>query len=116
MGDQRLVETLALNFATKTFAYIRLAQSLNRSVSDFLNCLREYLDPAVKADQCAQYVDDIGIASNSTKGLIRNIRAVFQCISQAELKLTVEKCQFGVIQFESLARRFHQKEFPPKLG
>ena len=66
--------------------------------------MREYLDPVVKADQCAQYVDDIGIAANNATDLSRNIRAVFQCIPNAELKLTIEKCQFGVRQVEFLGR------------
>ena len=29
--------------------------------------MREYLDPFVKADQCAQNVDDIGIAANNAR-------------------------------------------------
>ena len=66
--------------------------------------MREYLDPVVKADQCAQYVDDIGIAANNAMDLTRNIRAVFKCIRNAGLKLTIEKCQFGVRQVEFLGR------------
>ena len=66
--------------------------------------MREYLDPVVKADQCAQYVGDIGIAANNATDLTRNIRAVFQCIRRAGLKLTIEKCDFGVTQFEFLGR------------
>ena len=66
--------------------------------------MREYLDPVVKADQRAQYVDDIGIAANNATDLTRNIRAVFQCIRNAGLKLTVEKCHFGVRQVEFLGR------------
>ena len=66
--------------------------------------MQEYLDPVVKADQCAQYVDDIGIAANNTTDLTRNIRAVFKCIRLAGLKLTVEKCHFGVRQVEFLGR------------
>ena len=31
--------------------------------------MREYLDPVVKADQCAQNVDDIGIAANNAPTL-----------------------------------------------
>ena len=50
--------------------------------------MREYLNPVVKADHCAQYVDDIGIAATSAADLTRNIRAVFKCIYQAGLKLT----------------------------
>ena len=54
MADQCSVEMLAFNFASRTFAYRRLAQGLlRRSVSAFSSFMREYLDPVVKADQCA---------------------------------------------------------------
>ena len=80
MADQRSVEMLAFNFASRIFAYKRLAQCLSKSVSAFSCFVREYLDPVVKADQSAQYVDDIGIATNNATDLTRNIRAVFKCI------------------------------------
>ena len=94
MADQRPVEMLAFNFASRTFTYRRLAQGLSRSVSTSSSFMREYLDPVVKADQYAQYVDDIGIAANNATDLTRNIRAVFKCIRNAGLKLTIEKCHF----------------------
>ena len=80
MADQRSVEMLAFNFAIKTLTYKRLAQGLSRSVSAFSSFMRDYWDPVVKADQCAQYVDDIKIAANNATDLTRNIRAVFKCI------------------------------------
>ena len=86
MANQRSVEMLAFNFASRPFAYKRLAQGLSRSVSTFSSFMREYLDPIVKDDQCAQYVDDIGIAANKATDLTRNIPAVFKCIRQAGLK------------------------------
>ena len=104
MADQRSVEMLAFNFASRTFAYKSLAQGLSRSVSAFSSFLREYLDPVVKADQCAQYVDDIGIAANNATDVTRNIQAVFKCIRGARLNLTIEKCHFGVRQVEFLGR------------
>ena len=104
MADQRSMEMLAFNFACRTFAYRRLAQGLSRSVSAFSSFMREYLDPVVKADQCAQYVDDIGIAANNAMDLTRNIRAVFKCIRKAGLKLTIEKCHFGVRHVEFLGK------------
>ena len=85
-------------------AYKRLAQGPSRSVSAFLSFMREYLDPVVKADQCAQYVDDIGSAANNATDLTRNIGAVFKCFRQAGLKLTIEKCRFGIKQVEFLGR------------
>ena len=65
MADQRSVEMLAFNFSSRNVAYKRLAQGLCRSVSAFSSFMREYLHPVVKADQCAQYVDDIGIAAKN---------------------------------------------------
>ena len=100
MANQRSVEMLAFNFASRTYAYKRLAQCLSSSrfVYAFSSFMREYLDPVVKADQCAQYEDDIGIATNNATELTRNIQAVFKGIHQAGLKLTIEKCHFGVKQ------------------
>ena len=114
MADQRSVEMLAFNFASRTFAYKRLAQSLSRSVSLFSSFMREYLGPVVKADQCAQYVDDIGLAANKATDLTRNIRAVFKCIRQAGLKLTIEKCHFGVRQVEFLGRTISPEGISPQ--
>ena len=92
MADQRSIEMLAINFASRTFAYRRLAQGLSRAFSAFSSFMREYLDKAIKADQCAQYVDNIGIAANDADHLIANLRATFKCIQEAGLKLTMHKC------------------------
>ena len=114
MADQHSVELLAFNFASRTFAYKRLAQGLSRSVSAFSSFMREYLDPVVKADECAQYVDDIGIAAINATDLTRNIRAVFKCIRNAGLKLTIEKCHFGVRQVEFLGRTISSEGVLPQ--
>ena len=114
MADQRSVEMLAFNFASRTFAFRRLAQGLSRSVSAFSSFMREYLDPVVKADQCAQYVDDIGIAANNATDLTQNIRAVFQCIRNAGLKLTIKMCHFGVRQVEFLGRTISSEGVLPQ--
>ena len=55
-------------------------------MSAFLSFRCEYLDPVVKTDQIAQYMDDIGIAANNAADITRNIRAVFKCNRQAGLK------------------------------
>ena len=104
MADYQSIQMLAFNFASRTFAYRRLAQGLSRSLSAFSSFMREYLDRAIKADQCAQYVDDIGIAANDTKQLCINIKTVFECIRNAGLKLSMSKCHFGVKQVDFLGR------------
>ena len=95
MANQRSIEMLAFNFANRTFAYRQLVQGLNRALSAFSSFLREYSDRVTKADQCAHYVDDIGIAANDADHLIKNLRATFECIREAGLKLTRHKCHIG---------------------
>ena len=51
MADQRSIEMLAFNFASRTFAYKRLAQGLSRALSAFSSFMREDLDKVIKADQ-----------------------------------------------------------------
>ena len=66
--------------------------------------MREYLDKVIKADQCAQYVDDIGIAANDADHLIANLRATIKCIQEAGLRLTMHKCHIGATEIEFLGR------------
>ena len=114
MGDQQSIELLAFNFASRTFACPILAQRLSRSLSAFSSFIREYLDPVIKADQCAQYVDDIGIAANTPQQLIKNLRAVFQGLRKAGLKLSMAKCHFGVQEVDSLGRTITTKGVAPQ--
>ena len=113
MADEQSVQLLAFNFGSRTFAYLRLAQGLNRSLSAFNSTVREYLDPLVKADKCAQYVDDIGIAANNVEELVDNIEAVFMKIKQAGLKLSMAKCAFGHPEIEFLGRSITSKGVAP---
>ena len=104
MADYQSIPMLGFNFASRTFPYRRLAQGPRRSLSAFSCFMREYLDRAIKAIQCAQYVDDMGIAANDTKQLCTYIKTVFECIRNAGLKLSMSKCPFGVKQVDFLGR------------
>ena len=114
MADYQSIQMLAFNFASRTFAYKRLAQGLSRSLSAFSSFIREYLDPVIKADQCAQYVDDIGIAANDATQLTVNIREVFKCIRNAGLKMAMSKCHFGVKQVDFLGRTITPEGVAPQ--
>ena len=63
----------------------------------------EYLDPVVKAEQCAQCVD-IGVAANSTEQVTTYFRAVFEGIQNARLKLSMAKCHFGTKEVDFRGR------------
>ena len=104
MADYQSIQMLAFNFASRTFAYRQLAQGLSRSLSAFSSFIRDYLHTLIKADQCAQNVDDIGIAANTVTRLCINVQAGFECIRNAGLKLSLSKCHFGVKQVDFLGR------------
>ena len=114
MADQQSIELVGFNFACGTFVYRRLAQGLNRSLSAFSSLFREYLDPIIKAYQCAKYLDDIGIAVNTAQQLIEDRRAVFQCLKKAGLKLSIDKCDFGVQEVDFLGRTITTKGVTPQ--
>ena len=76
--------------------------------------MREYLDKVIKADQCAQYVDDIGIAGNDADHLIQNLRATFERIRHAELKLTMHKCHFEATEVDILGRTITPEGVKPQ--
>ena len=114
MADQRSIEMLAFNFASRTFTYRRLAQGLSRALSAFSSFMKEYLDRVIKADQCAQYVDDTGIAANDAEHLIKNLRATFECIREAGLKLTMHKCHFGATEVHFLGRTITPESVKPQ--
>ena len=114
MADQRSIEMLVFNFASRTFAYRQLTQGLSRALSAFSSFMMEYLDKVIKADQCAQYVDDIGIAANDADHLIANLRATFKCIQEAGLKLTMHKCHFGATEMYFLGRTITPQGVKPQ--
>ena len=96
MVDPFYVQLLSFNFLSRTFAHLRLAQGLSRSVNAFSSFMRKYLYPCIVADQCFQYVDDLGTAACSFEDFLTNLRAIFVCIEKAGLKLSPSKCEFGL--------------------
>ena len=95
MADQRSIKMLAFSFVSRTFAYKNLAQGNSRALLAFSSFMREHVDRVIGADQCSQYVDDISIAVNDADQFIENLRATFERIREAGLKLTMHKCHLG---------------------
>ena len=91
MADPLSVQLLSFNFLSKTFAYLRLAQGLSRSVSAFSSFIRKYLYPCIVADECFQYVNDLGTAAKTFEEFITNNEAIFVRIEKAGLKFTPGK-------------------------
>ena len=104
MSDPLSVQLLAFNFASRTFAYTRLAQGLSRSVSAFSSFMRMYLDSCIANDQCVQYVVDLGTGAIDFQGLYGKLKAIFTCIRNSGLKLSMGKCEIGVPEITFLGR------------
>ena len=62
MADEQSVQLLAFTFVGQTFAFERLEQGLKRSLLAFISTIRGCPCELVKADKCAQNVDDVGTA------------------------------------------------------
>ena len=72
MADEQSIQLLAFNFASRTYAFKRLAQGLSRSVSAFSSFMRQNLDTVITADKCFQYVDDIGVGAHDLPDMLEN--------------------------------------------
>ena len=113
MADPLSVQLLSFNFLSRTFAYLRLAQGLSRSVSAFSSFMRKYLYPCIVADQCFQYVNDLGTAANTFDEFINNLKAIFVCIEKAGLKFTPSKCEFGLKEMTFLGNTITNEGMQP---
>ena len=58
----------------------------------------------IKADQCDQYVDDTGNAAIDANHLITNLRATFEWIKEAGIKLSMHKSHFSATKIDVLGR------------
>ena len=111
MADQQAMEPLAFNFASRIIAYRRLAQKHSPSLSTTSTF---NLDAVVKADQCAQYIEDIGIAANAPQQMTKNSTAVFQRLTNADLKLTIANCHFEVQELDFVGCTLTTKGVAPQ--
>ena len=116
LASHRSTAMIAFNSASRTIAYRGLVQRLSRSLSAFSSFFRQYFDPVIQVDHCAQYFDDIVIAANNPQQLLRNLSAVFGCIQKAGLKLTKGKCHIGEQQIDFLRtdEPLYHRELPHK--
>ena len=102
MADMRSMQLLSFNFASRTFAFQRLAQGLSRSVSAFSAVMIHYLQKEIANDDCQAFVDDIIAGSKDFPSHIQSLRRVFASIRRCGIRFGIEKCQFGVTEVSYL--------------
>ena len=72
------------------------------------------LKQLIEAKQCAHFSDDIGIAANAPQQLIKNLRAVFQCLCKNGLKVSMAKFHFEVQEVYFIGRTITTKGVAPQ--
>ena len=102
------------NFACRIFAYRHPAQGLSQALSAFSIFMIDNLDKVIKANQCAQYMDDIGIAANDADHLSAKLRATFKGIQGACFVLTMHKRHFGATEIDFFGRTITPQDVKPQ--
>ena len=113
-GGPTFNEMLAFNFASRTFASKRLAQGLSRSMSAVSSFMREYLDPVVKVDQCAQHVDDFEIAANNATDLTGTFGQSSRAFSMQDWKWQLKSATLESGKLNFLGEPFHPRWVTPQ--
>lgn len=82
-------------FTTKTghYEYTRMPFGLKNAPATFQRCMNDVLRPLLNKI-CMVYLDDIIVFSASLEEHLQSLRAVFQALSNANLKLQLDKCEF----------------------
>ena len=114
LADDLSVQLLAINFASRTFAYNCLAQGLNKSVTGFISFVKHYLDPCLAANNCTQFMDDIAAGVNNFHEKFPALRKIFDCLRESGLKLSAHKCEFGTTKIDNLGSTITPKKISPK--
>ena len=99
---------MATPFGTFSFRYApfglkRSPNAFQRFIDSVLNDLRVYPGtPNERKVSIFCYIDDILIASRNEKEHLEDVEAVFKRLSEYDLKLSFDKCQFGQNEVEFL--------------
>ena len=94
MVDPLSVQLLSFNVATRTCAYTKLAQGLNKYVTVFSSFVRSCLDSCLAANLCTQFKEDFDCRVETLEQLIPTLRQIFDCSSKLGWRVTPLKCQF----------------------
>ena len=114
MADPLSVQLLSFNFASRTYAYTRLAQGLNKSVTGFSSFVRSYLDSCLAANLCTQFMGDIGCGVETFEQMVPTLRQIFEFLGKSGLRLTPHKCEFGMPSMNFLGNKMTSKGLQPE--
>ena len=114
MADSLSVQLLSFNFASRTYANTRLAQGLNKSVTEFSSFVRSYLDSCLAVNLCTQFMDAFGCGVETFEQMVPSLRQYLDCLRKSGLKLTPHKCVFGMLSIYFLGNTITSKGLQPE--
>jgi len=82
-------------FSTKHghYEYLRMPFGLKNAPATFQRCMNNVLRPLLNK-HCLVYLDDIIVFSTSLEEHLQSLQLVFEKLSEANLKLQLDKCEF----------------------
>ena len=104
MADEQSVQLLSFSFCSGIFAFLRLTQGLNSSLSAFTSIVREHLDLLVKRTGVLSKLMTFELQHTPPEELNKNLELVFQRLDKTGLKFSVEKCDNGQKETELLCK------------
>ena len=114
VADEISSQLLAFNFASRTYAYLRLPFGLNKSVTGFSSFVRNYLDNCLSANLCTQFMDDIGTGAKDFPEMLHNLREIFKSLRRSGLRLAPSKCEFGAKSISFLGNVITEEGIKPE--
>ena len=114
MSDPLSVQIVSFNFASRTYAYTRLAQGLNKSLTGFSSFVRSYLDSCLVANLCTQFMDDSACGVGTFEQMVPRLRQIFDCLRKSRLRLTPHKYDFGMSSIIFLGSTITSKGLQPE--
>ena len=85
MADPLLAQILSFNFSSQTYAYVRTAQGLDKSVTRFSSFVRFYFDYCAAANLLTEFMDDIGCGVDTLEQMVPTLRQLNDCLSKSGL-------------------------------
>ena len=114
MTDYFPIQDLAFKNASRTFAYICLAQGLTKAVTGFSSIVKHCRDSCLAVNVCTHFMDDIPARVGDFDEMIPALRGIFD--RELGLKLSAHKCQHGTTKVDYISSTITpKKEIQPKV-
>jgi len=100
--DQDSIQKTAFSTKSGHYEYVRMPFGLRNAPATFQRCMNNILRPLLYK-HCLVYLDDIIVFSSSLDEHLNSLQLVFNKLSEAKIKLQLNKCKYPLGRFLSNA-------------